>query len=129
MIKDWALKISASLILIFAPVHGMMLTALALVVVDMITGIAAARKRGEKINSHGLKRSVIKLIIYQVAIMVSHLTEVYMLKGAIPLTVFVSGLVGTTELLSVLENLNSISGSDLLRAAIDKIQIEKKNKE
>lgn len=119
--KEFAIKIGLSLIAVFAPIQGMILSALALTVADLVLGVYAAYKRGESITSAGLRRSVSKIFIYELAIMLGYVAQHYMMSDSLPVSSIVAGFVGLTELKSCFENLNSISGQDLLKSVIDKI--------
>lgn len=106
---------------IFAPIHAVMLTALMLIVVDLITGILAARKRKEKIASAGLGRTVIKVVIYQAAIMLGFLTETYLTGPEVPVSKIITGYIGLTELTSIVENMSIISGTSLMKSLVDRL--------
>lgn len=120
-----ALKlIQASLIAllsVFAPAKGMLIAAFCLILLDLITGVWAASKRKEPITSRGLRRTITKLFVYESAIMIAFLTETYLTLDIIPVAKIISSFVGVVELKSVLENINSIGGSDLLTKVISKI--------
>lgn len=106
---------------VFMPAKAMFLTCLALVIVDLITGLSAARKRKEPITSSGIRRTVTKLLVYELAIALAYLTQKYLTGDSIPTANIVAGLIGITELVSCLENLNAISGQKLLKTIIDKL--------
>ncbi len=119
--KEWGVKTIIVIAGIFAPVKGMLFTVGVLIVADMITGVLAARKRGEEINSGGLKRTIIKALIYEAAVMLGFLTETFLTGGTIPISNIIASLVGMTELLSVLENMNDIGDNPVLKSIIDKL--------
>lgn len=108
-------------IAVFAPIKAIMLVAFAMIVADLITGTLAAHKRGEKINSKGFKQTVIKTAVYQVAIIFGFLCETYLTGSMMPVSKIITSYIGFTEMLSILENLNSISGGSLLKALIKKL--------
>lgn len=110
-----------SILAVFAPAQAMILTALALVVMDLITGVLAAKKQNIPITSAGLRRTISKLFIYEIAIMLGFLTQTYLTGDHVPVASIISGFIGLTELTSCLENLNTMSGNDLLKAILDKI--------
>ena len=119
----WAGALGASIVALLAPVIAMLATVSALVVCDLITGIAVAIQAKEKISSRGLKKTIVKLGIYLIVIVLSHVTELYLTRGVIPLLNIVTTLIGITELKSCVENLNILSGGSLLNSvmrAIDK---------
>jgi predicted transcriptional regulator len=103
-----------------------MVTALVLILADLATGVMAARKRKEKITSAGIRRTVSKILVYETAIALAFLAQTYMTGETVPVCNIVTGLIGMTEFLSVLENLNSISGKNLLKTMIDKVGSDNK---
>lgn len=119
--------IGLAIIAVFAPAKAMLLTVLVLVVVDLIVGIMAARKRKERITSRGMRRTITKLFIYEVAIGLAFLTQAHLTGDIIPVSNIVAGLVGITELTSVMEKLNALSGDKLLQAAINSISSSTKH--
>lgn len=110
-----------SLLAVFAPAKAMILTSLALVLMDLVTGIIAAKKAGEPVTSAGLRRSIGKLLIYEAAILLGFLTQQYMTGDTVPVSNIIAGLIGVAELTSCLENLNKISDGSILKAVLDKI--------
>lgn len=123
-------KLSAllmSVALVFAPVKATLITVMVLTVVDLISGIMASRKEGKKITSSGLKRTIIKTTVYELVIMLGFLTEQYMTGDAVPVVKILAGFIGITELKSVMENLERISGMPMVRLLIEKLnQTDKK---
>ena len=119
--KEFLIKIGIVIAAIFAPAKGMLLTSLLLIIIDLITGIMAARKSGEPITSSGIRRTVSKLLIYESAIVLAFLVQTYMTGDTVPVSNIVTGMIGLTELTSILENMNTIGGGAILKAIIDKI--------
>ena len=96
----------------FVPIKGFLLFVIAVTFADMITGIKAARKEGQKINSRGLYRTSEKIAVYFVGIMI--------FEGAkntfslpVPITYMVAFLIATVELYSISENIKRITGVNL----------------
>lgn len=110
-----------TLLAIFAPAKAMLLTALTLVIIDLVTGLIAAKKRAEPITSSGLKRTVIKILIYELAIAIAFIAETYLILDVLPVAKIVSSFVGITELKSIMENLNDIGGGNLLAQIISSL--------
>lgn len=106
---------------VFAPIKAAIIVAMALIMADLVFGLIAAKKRGEKLSSSGLRRTVTKVFVYEVAIMLGFLTETYMIGQAIPLVKLISGLIGIVELKSVLESLDELNGSSLFSSVIQKL--------
>lgn len=82
---------------------------------DLVTGVWAAIKRGEQINSKKLGHSVSKMIIYQIAILSAFLIEKFIITQ-VPITEVVSGFLALVELKSISENVLTISGLDFFGA-------------
>jgi len=110
-----------SLFAIFAPIQSQLVTTVVLIAVDLVTGIMAARKRGEPISSSALRRTISKIFVYETAVMISYVTEHYMVPDLLPLVKMASTMIAVVELRSIYENLNSISGEQLLKTLIDKV--------
>lgn len=113
--KDGLLGAAMWIAVFLAPVKAALLAVVFLVVVDLITGIAASKKRGEKIESAKLGRTVVKLLGYELALITSFVTEKYLLE-VLPLLQTMAGFVGAVEILSVSENLAVLTGVPLYEA-------------
>lgn len=114
--------IGIALLGFLAPIEGVILTTLGLVLVDMITGLGASYKQSIPLTSYGLKRTVIKLFVYELAILLAFVVGLYLTGPTLPVLHLVSSLIGLTELKSVLENLNIIGGGSLLNSIVSAIQ-------
>lgn len=108
---------------IFAPIQAVLATTLVLIFVDLVTGVIAAKNRGEEITSAGFRRSISKLLVYEFALLVGYVAETYMI-GFLPLTKMISSLIALTETKSIFENLDSSAGGQLLKTLIDKLGSE-----
>jgi len=105
---------------IFAPIQAVLITTMVLIGIDFVTGIVAAKKRGEVITSSGFRRTISKLVVYELALVVGFLAERYMMP-MLPVCKMVSSLIALTEIKSIYENLDSASGGDLLKSIVSKI--------
>jgi hypothetical protein len=119
--KDWFIGLLISGIAVFDPIRGMIVVATLLIVTDWITGVLAARKKGQQITSAGHRRTISKFGIYLVAIGLGFLVEVYMIAEIIPISKLIAGAVSIVELKSILENLDVINGSSLFKSIIKKL--------
>lgn len=119
--KSFLLKLSLSALAVLAPIHDMLAACLFLVLVDLITGIIKAVKAKESIVSSGFRRTLIKLFVYECAIILGFIAQKFLMNDSMPITNMISGFIGLTELLSVMENLNAISGGQLLKALLEKL--------
>ena len=113
--------ITISTLAVFAPIKEMIVVAALAVVVDLITGIIAAYKRGEKIKSSKMATTVSKLLVIQTAIIMSFLIQKFLIQDSFPLTSWVSGIIGIQQVYSILENLNSISGGKMFADLLNKL--------
>lgn len=110
-----------SILAVFAPIKGVIITAMVLILADLITGILAARKKGESITSAGLRRTVTKVAVYLAAICLGFLVEKYMLSDLLPVSKIVSALIGAVEAKSIFENLDVLNGSSIFKSLIEKL--------
>ncbi len=115
-----------ALIGVFAPIKPVMATMLVLIIADLLTGMYAAYKRKEPIQSSAIRRTVSKIFIYEIAVALGFLAQAYLVKDLIPVANLIGSVVGLVELKSVLENLNSASGTDLLKSVLDKLGSDNK---
>ena len=106
---------------LFAPIKGMAIAVLALCASDLVTGLIAAKKAGEPILSGKLRRTVVKVLVYEAALLLTFVAQKWLLGDSLPIVNWAAGVVGLVELKSNLENLNRISGQDLLKALLDKV--------
>ena len=102
------------------PIQPFLILIVGLVFSDLFTGLAAARKRKEKVTSLGLRRTVNKMLIYFVAILCSEGMKVVFL-GSVPFTYFVAMAISAAEFKSVLENVESATGTTGLRDLASKL--------
>lgn len=120
--KVFLIDLSIVIMGFLAPIEGMLLATLGLVIADLITGILASIKAKIPITSYGFKRTVVKLCVYELCIILAHVVGTYLTGPTIPVLHLASSLIGLTELKSVYENLNNITGGSLLSALISAIQ-------
>jgi len=104
--------LGAALLSIIAPVQAVMLTVGFLIFGDTLTGIFAARKRGEKLSSSGFRRVVAKMLTYQLAVLSGFFVETYIGVG-FPVTKAVAGAIAISELSSMIENIQVITGTKI----------------
>lgn len=119
--KSWSYNMLLSVLAVFAPVKALIFSVGFLIFADCFTGVWAAKKRNEKISSAALRRTVSKMVIYQVALLSGFLVEQYMIEGLLPISKLVAGAIGMVELKSVLENSTVITGQDLFKTLIKKL--------
>ena len=110
------LKTLFILILTFlAPISNVIFATLFLIFVDLITGLIASFKEKQPITSSGLSRSIAKVFIYCLTIILAYIINTYLLVDfGFPVETIVSGFIALTEMRSILENLNRISDNSLI---------------
>ena len=84
-------------------------------------GHACGQKKNEKIQSAEMRRSISKFVVYQIAIISGFLLETYMLENLLPVSKIVAGVIGMVEFKSILENVSTIVGQDILKMVLDKL--------
>lgn len=115
-------KFSLVLLAIIAPIKATMIALGFLMFADLILGIMAARKRGEIITSAGLWRSVVKLFVLQVGLVTAFVVETYLAQELFPIVKTFSALVSIVELVSIFENINTITGTNMLGKLVDALK-------
>lgn len=123
-IKSIVIQVIASMIAILAPIHALMFSVGFLIIADLVTGIWASIKLKRKIKSSVMRRSVSKILVYQLAIISGFLVEQYMLDSYLPVSKIVASVIGLVELKSILENANNILGYPLFKSIVSKLGSE-----
>lgn len=101
---------------LIAPVGHFLLFTVALVGCDLFTGVWAAKTRKEELRSRGFMRSVLKITLYCIAILLSHgMNQVFFEpKGlGFDLVWMVAGIISLTEFKSNLENIATVTGTNV----------------
>jgi len=106
-------KACAAVILYFAGIHSFLGVILALVLIDVATGLIAALKKGERFSSRKLRKGLLeKMLLYLCLLITVFLADGLLLKtmglGSYYLTFCITFLISMYELASIAENLYSI---------------------
>jgi len=118
---SWVKYTIAALLATLAPAKALLISVGFLILADLVTGIWAAVKRKEAIKSAALRRTISKMVIYNIAVISGFLVETYMLDSIMPVSKIVASVIGLVELKSILENCNTILGGDLFKMVISKL--------
>ena len=115
MHKIWAYTI-AGIMSFFEPLWILMLWFFIFVGCDLVTGVSAAIKEGQIITSHKLQKTIRKLLMYMMAIVLCHAIDTYMvtlveLGAARVIATIICGI----ELYSIFENCYRITGNRVFR--------------
>lgn len=122
--QEWLQKIFLACLAALAPIHAVLISVGFLIFADLLTGIWAAKKRGEKVSSAAMRRTVSKIVVYEMAVIGGFLLETYLLGGLLPVTKIVAGIIGLVEFKSMLENSGQIVGGDIFKLILNKIGSE-----
>lgn len=96
----------------FVDIQHFIYLVLLLVGVDMVTGIIAATKRKDKINSRRMARTVEKLLLYLLTIISAQAVKVVIMDAA-PITYIVASSIVLVEFKSIIENVESVTDVDI----------------
>lgn len=96
----------------FVPIAPLLYLCGALIVLDTVTGIRAAKRRGEKPDSRKAARIIDKTIVYAASILACHAVEL-VLKIPVSMSYFGAGAIAFTELFSILENTRKVTGTNI----------------
>jgi hypothetical protein len=118
---EWLKKIALVSLAALAPIKMILIAVGLLVFIDLVTGVWAARRRGENLKSSALRRTVSKMLIYQLTVISGFLLEHYLLDGLVPVAKLVGGVIGMVEFKSILENASSIAGEDIVNLVMNKL--------
>jgi phage-related holin len=113
--------VAFSILALLTPIKAALIAVMVLTVIDLVSGLLAARHRKEPITSNGLKRTMIKLFVYQLVIIMAFIVQQYLTGEMIPVIKILAGYVGIVELKSVLENIEEVTGMPIIKVLIDKL--------
>jgi len=108
----------------FSPVQSFVFATGLFVICDMVTGIIAAKKRGERMESKKLFRSIAKFLVYGVAIIVAHTINFLYLPN-FPAVQLIAGFIAFIEVKSIDENISEVTGYSILGVIVSKLKSKK----
>jgi phage-related holin len=109
------------IVFFFAPITAAIIGLAVLIFFDVITGCRAAQLRGEEIRSNRMARTVSKIIFYSIAIILSRVMEVSFMDW-MPVAKLTAGYIAVVEFKSNMENIASITGVDIWKHLMSKIE-------
>lgn len=109
-----------------SPIGDFIFLIIFLLITDLITGIMAAKKRGEVITSSGFRRTFQKVVVYALSIIVAEYIRIVMFKDlqinvAFPIAI----MIVITEFKSISENTLTITGVDIWEKLKEIIPVKK----
>ena len=119
--KEWLLALALGAAAALAPIKAVMITVGILIFADAASGMYAAWKRGEKISSAAMRRTLSKMFIYQGVVICGWLLEANLIDHLLPVAKICAGAIGMVEFKSILENANDIMGVDIFKTVISKL--------
>lgn len=114
-LKTFGAVVTAAALNWLLPIKTFVAVTLLLVFADLITGIQAARKRSEAIHSRGFRRTALKFAMYCTAIVSAHGIEAVYFHD-FPMVFTISAYVAISEFWSILENVGTVTGVNVLES-------------
>lgn len=132
MISNIFLKFSGSqyLILLWAflgPIKLVIATIILMLITDFFLDLWVEKKTKMKSKGNKIELTLSKIIVYSLTIFFAYLVEVNIIDY-IPLLQVVSGYLATLELKQIIENVDKISGTNLIEFLTNKIKEFKSDK-
>jgi len=112
IVYGYSLAVFAWVASFIVPIQSFLVFTVFLVFMDMGSGILAAMKRGDRINSKGLGRTITKCISYYMVIL-SAQGFVNVFEVTDYLTWAMAFLITITEFKSLIENVEEITGTEI----------------
>jgi len=106
---------------LIAPMRPALASVMALPVVDLLLGLLCSYRAKRPITSSGIKRTVAKICLYEVATVLAYVVETNLTGSFIPVIKMVTGLIGVTELKSCLEHLDELGGQPLFASLLNRL--------
>lgn len=112
--SDWQNVLVQYVIFFFSPIAWLIFGVGIMVFFDWIAGIAAARKKGQKVLSGGFYRTFVKYSLYAIGVIATRVLEILMKdKLNIPFASLLAGFILVIEYKSVMENISIATGVNL----------------
>lgn len=113
-IKQHIMALLGSLAVYFQPTYSILLLVGFFVTMDTIAAMAAAVKNGEPITSRKFRAVFPKFIVYGIAVLVAHVLQKEFFPD-FPAIKIIAGYIVYSELLSIDENIEKITGQSMFR--------------
>jgi len=118
---DFILKLIAFVILFLAPISNYVHLVFVLIGIDLITGIYASMKEGQRFSAKKLRCTVEKFVCYALAIIAAYLLQRIINDGT-EIARIVALYIGATELKSIYENISRVTKTDIVAMLWDVIK-------
>lgn len=120
-IQNFLIKVTLAALATLAPIRPIMIAAGLLIVIDFFTGIMASVKRNQPITSYKMRRTIVKILAYESAIVFGFIMETWLIPE-IPVVKVAGALVALTEAKSFFENINTITGLNIWQEVLNRVQ-------
>ena len=120
-IKIYLLTLLYWVVVYFQPTFKFIFLVGFFVVMDTITGLAGAYKKEEPITSKKFRSIFPKFIVYGVAVLVAHVIQNQFFPD-FPAMKIIASFVGYSELVSIDENIQKITGVSVFKFFIKKLK-------
>lgn len=121
MILSLFKNLCVAIVTVLAPIHAIMVVVFFLIMTDLIFGIWAAVKRGERITSSAMRRTISKILVYETVLIAAFVFEFFLLGGTLFVVKLTAAIIGAVEMKSLLESANDITGTNIFKEVIKKI--------
>jgi len=124
VIESHWIKLMSVLVVLFAPIQGIMITIGLAILADTVVGIWKSRKLDQQISSRRLSRVISKMLIYQITIILFYMIDKFILHDITSqffaveylLTKAIALTLASVEVFSIDENIKAVRGSGLMEA-------------
>ena len=103
---------------LLAPLTGVIITVILLIIVDFITGSYASYVKKKPIESKRIGHTISKFFIYNLVIVSAYFLEKEIVSE-VPFLKVIAGFIAIAEIKSILENYNKIYGVNPFKALIN----------
>jgi phage-related holin len=114
-------KLLLSLLIFLTPIKELILAIGVLLVIDFILGIVVAKRKGIAIQSKEAKRTIIKMLLYQLTVLTAFILDKYFIPGNIIVRVAAMA-IGLVEGKSIFEHIYTLTGLDVWTLLKEKIK-------
>jgi len=120
--KDWLIGILVAAAASLAPATPLFITASLLIISDFVFALWRCHKTNVPITSRKMSNIIPKLLLYNIAILLSFLVEVHVLDKSIPLSKIAVGVIAMVEGKSIDESFKLLFGYSIYETMMKKVR-------
>ena len=121
-LADGLSKLAVLLISYFAPVKEIVHVMLIFILIDFISGVWAAKKRKETLESRKFRKTLTKFLWYTIALILCYMMEKTFNLSWSNLSGIIGGFICFIELKSIFENITHITGEPIFMKILHMIR-------